>query len=123
MFDEFIKYDFQQPLKLDLRLKGQFDRVLCDPPFLSSDCQTKAALTVRWLSRPVETGIPRIIVCTGERMEATIHKLYQGVKTTTFEPRHTHGLCNEFRCYANYDSPRNWRWRETGEVSGQDGQA
>ena len=109
VFDEFVKYDFEQPLKLDPQLKGRFDRVLCDPPFLSIDCQTKAAMTVRWLSKPVESGPLRIVVCTGERMEATIHKLYRGIKTTSFEPQHTHGLSNEFRCYANYASQGAWQ--------------
>ncbi|KAL9075437.1 MAG: hypothetical protein Q9157_004016 [Trypethelium eluteriae] len=38
---EFVHYDFQQPLKLPVDLKGSFDRLICDPPFLSEDCQTK----------------------------------------------------------------------------------
>ena len=113
VFDEFVKYDFEQPLKLDSRFKGRFDRILCDPPFLSVDCQTKAAMTVRWLAKPIESGPLRIILCTGERREATILKLYRNIKTTTFEPQHTHGLGNEFRCYANYASKKAWHWRET----------
>lgn len=28
-------------------LKGAYDRILCDPPFLSADCQTKGASLVR----------------------------------------------------------------------------
>lgn len=56
--DEFVPYDFKQPLKLDSMsgclnvdktilmwyaesLKGAFDRIICDPPFLSEECQTK----------------------------------------------------------------------------------
>ncbi|KAB8664850.1 hypothetical protein FH972_026273 [Carpinus fangiana] len=52
VFKEFVFYDFAHPLKLSEDLKGRFDRIICDPPFLSADCQTKAAMTVRWLSRP-----------------------------------------------------------------------
>lgn len=28
-------------MKLPAELKGAFDRIICDPPFLSEDCQTK----------------------------------------------------------------------------------
>lgn len=56
-------------------MKGSIDHIICDPPFLSEDCQTKgnhlivsqrcmhiadsidqAALTVRWLSRSWGAG-------------------------------------------------------------------
>ena len=50
---EFVYYDFQQPLKLQADLKGTFDRVICDPPFLSEDCQTKGTLEFQgWLAEP-----------------------------------------------------------------------
>jgi len=116
VFKEFVKYDFEQPMKLPIELKGQFDTIICDPPFLSEDCQTKAALTVRWLSKhwpsPRNEAILasgkdlKLITCTGERMETLIHKLYTkvGVRTTSFEVVHSKGLSNEFRCYANFES-------------------
>ena len=78
-------------------MKGKYDCILCDPPFLSPDCQTKgdprdnsaygslltpsvaAAMTVRWLSKPAlpdaETPGPKIIVCTGERMEVGVFRV------------------------------------------------
>ncbi|TKA74380.1 hypothetical protein B0A49_02215, partial [Cryomyces minteri] len=117
---EFVLYDFEHPMRLPAELKGKFDRIICDPPFLSADCQTKAALTVRWLSKswasPADarelqsarnlnpTGL-RLIVCTGERMEPLITKLYgkAGTRTTSFNPEHSKGLSNEFRCYANFE--------------------
>ena len=115
----FICYDFNAPLKLPAELRGRFDRLLCDPPFLSDECQTKAALTVRWLTRaPVggedgqEGAMPRIIVCTGERMEGLVAKVYPGARTTGFVPRHAQDrLSNEFRCYANFEGDA-WRWRQ-----------
>ncbi|KAL7784137.1 putative N6-adenine methyltransferase domain-containing protein [Trichoderma ceciliae] len=113
VFPEFFFYDFQQPVKLPGHLKGTIDRIICDPPFLSEDCQTKAALTVRWLLKSNSTRPPpRLIVCTGERMEDLILKLYRplGVQTTAFEPKHSRGLSNEFYCYANFECP-NWSWR------------
>jgi len=76
-------------------------------------------MTVRWLSKswgaPPESRSTesRLIVCTGERMEGLINKLYrtQGISTTTFEPKHIKGLSNEFFCYANFECEK-WKWRE-----------
>ncbi|KAJ4348571.1 Protein-lysine N-methyltransferase efm5 [Didymosphaeria variabile] len=113
VFKEFVPYDFEQPLKLPVELKASFDRIIVDPPFLSQDCQTKAALTVRWLARSWDEGSLRLIACTGERMEALIQKLYSkvGTRTTTFEVKHSKGLSNEFRCYANFECT-DWKWVE-----------
>lgn len=127
LFPEFIHYDFQHPLGLPSELKGKFDRVLIDPPFLSNDCQTKSALTARWLMRPwvaptgtastshgndgrntVEHSPTRIIICTGEVMKELVEKLFRqaGVRATTFEIRHSRGLSNEFLCYSSFESKR-----------------
>ena len=117
---DFIFYDYQQPLNLPKDLKGAFDCIICDPPFLSEDCQAKIALTARFLAKrwsaealtsPSSDGV-KFITCTGERMEPLITKLYNaiGVKTTTFEPEHSKGLSNEFRCYANFEC-QDWSWR------------
>lgn len=100
---EFQHYDFEHPTRLPIEMKGVYDRIIVDPPFLSEDCQTKAALTVRWLAKSWDKETLRLLVCTGERMETLIHKLYGkvGVRTTDFEIEHAKGLSNEFRCYAN----------------------
>ncbi|KAL8812363.1 MAG: hypothetical protein Q9200_001089 [Gallowayella weberi] len=109
VFEEFVHYDFQSPFKLAGDLKGVYDRILCDPPFLSMDCQTKVALTVRWLSK-ISAAETQVVVCTGERMEALVHKLYRGTRTTTFRPKHSQDrLSNDFRCYANFESEV-WKW-------------
>ncbi|QDS71516.1 hypothetical protein FKW77_004994 [Venturia effusa] len=102
---EFQFYDFKYPTKLPAELKAQFDVIIIDPPFLSEDCQTKTALTVRWLAKRWEKEELRLIACTGERMEGLIHKLYSkvGVRTTDFVVEHAKGLSNEFRCYANFE--------------------
>lgn len=62
-------------------------------------------MTARWLLKPHSASPPpRVIICTGERMEQLVLKLFQpfGAQTTTFEPRHA-GLKNEFLCYANFE--------------------
>jgi hypothetical protein len=111
VFKEFVTYDFEQPTRLPPELKGSFDHIICDPPFLSEDCQTKAALTVRWLANSWSKDSLRLIVCTGERMESLIHKLYAkvGIQTTDFEVKHSKGLSNEFRCYSNFEN-ETWKF-------------
>ncbi|KAJ3528849.1 hypothetical protein NM208_g10018 [Fusarium decemcellulare] len=108
VFPEFVFYDFQRPLQLPAELKGSLDSIIIDPPFFSNDCQTKFALTARWL---LKTASPRVIVCTGERMAPLVDKLYRSLKvySTTFEPAHS-GLSNHYYCYANFESST-WDWR------------
>jgi len=113
VFKEFVKYDFEKPTRLAADLKGSFDRIICDPPFLSEDCQTKAALTVRWLAKCWASDCDfRMILCTGERMESLIHRLYAkiGIHTTDFEVKHAKGLSNEFHCYSNFESS-SWKFQ------------
>ncbi|KAH4101910.1 protein-lysine N-methyltransferase EFM5 [Parastagonospora nodorum] len=115
VFKEFVRYDFEKAIQLPAELKGTFDRIICDPPFLSEDCQTKATLTVRWLAKSWTTESLRLIVCTGERMESLVtSKLYGkvGTKTTDYEIKHAKGLSNEFRCYANFECG-DWKWEKS----------
>jgi EEF1A lysine methyltransferase 1 len=114
--NKFFHYDFARPLDLPKELAGTFDRILIDPPFLSDDCQTKAALTARWLTRKDKTSLSksgtlqyRTIVCTGERMCSLIEKVYPDTTVTDFFPEHSKGLSNEFRCYASYQGV-NWKF-------------
>jgi len=36
---------------LPVDMKGKFDRIICDPPFLSADCQTKGTTSTYGLFR------------------------------------------------------------------------
>lgn len=45
VFKEFVHYDFEKALQLPPELKGSFDHIIVDPPFLSDDCQTKGSKT------------------------------------------------------------------------------
>ncbi|KAI1739043.1 hypothetical protein F4680DRAFT_459528 [Xylaria scruposa] len=93
VFPEFVFYDFAHPFKLPM------------------------AMTLRWLARPSTTKPSsstirsRVLICTGERMEALVNRLYRplGVRTTTYEPAHS-GLKNEFLCYANFECDA-WSWK------------
>jgi tRNA1(Val) A37 N6-methylase TrmN6 len=46
VFKEFVRYDFEKAIQLPAELKGSFDAIICDPPFLSQDCQTKGEFIV-----------------------------------------------------------------------------
>lgn len=109
--DDFVPYDFNEPIRLPASLRARFDCIIADPPFLSDECQSKFAVTVKWLhdsKKPL-----RLMVCTGERMEALNHELYAelGIRTTTFLPEHAHDLRNEWRCYANFECEA-WSWQK-----------
>nr|CAG4646447.1 EOG090X0ABW [Macrothrix elegans] len=94
--EDFILYDYNSPLEIPKELGSSFDLVVADPPFLSEECLTKTALTMRYLSKGP------LILCTGAVMEDLAKRLLQ-LKICKFQPRHKNNLANDFRCYANYD--------------------
>eukprot|EP00128_Syssomonas_multiformis_P002109 Colp12_sorted_trinity150504_noHs@30249 len=99
--DGFVFYDYKQPLELPEELKGSFDVVVADPPFLSEECLTKTAESIRWL------GKSKYLLCTGFVMTALAGKLL-GLRTCGYYPVHEGNLANEFRCFANFDSTLGW---------------
>jgi len=95
---DFIFYDYNEPLKLPDKLQAKScDLVIIDPPFLSEECLTKAAVTVKHLAKD------KIILCTGAVME-NVAKEVLNVIPTSFVPGHINNLANEFRCFVNYRS-------------------
>ncbi|XP_048050170.1 EEF1A lysine methyltransferase 1 isoform X2 [Megalobrama amblycephala] len=96
--EEFVFYDYNNPLCLPENLLPQsFDIVIADPPYLSEECLSKVALTVKYLTKG------KILLCTGAIMEEHAGKLMD-LKICSFLPKHSHNLANEFRCYVNYES-------------------
>ena len=57
--EAFVLYDYQSPLDVPRDLRETFDVVVADPPFLSEECLTKTAVTVKFLAKD------KIILCTG----------------------------------------------------------
>ena len=95
---DFVFYDYNKPLKLPDSLQANlFDVVVVDPPFLSEECLTKAAMTTKHLAKD------KIILCTGAVME-DVAKQVLDVTPCNFVPKHANNLANEFRCYLNYKS-------------------
>ena len=61
--DEFVFYDYKEPLDLPEKLtKHSFDMVVADPPYLSEECLGKTAQTITFLAKG------KILLCTGERV-------------------------------------------------------
>ena len=59
--EDFIFYDYKKPLDLPASItEHSFDLVFADPPFLSEECLTKTAETIKYL------GKEKIILCTGK---------------------------------------------------------
>ncbi len=57
--NDFVLYDYRSPLEIPKELGSSFSVVVADPPFLSEECLTKTALTMRYLSKGP------LILCTG----------------------------------------------------------
>ncbi|KAB2103057.1 hypothetical protein AG0111_0g9392 [Alternaria gaisen] len=81
VFKEFVRYDFEKAIQLPAEMKASFDVIICDPPFLSQDCQTKAALTVRWLAKSWSQDSLRLIIIKGEIPSM---KIFESEKTLAF---------------------------------------
>ncbi|XP_056417691.1 EEF1A lysine methyltransferase 1 [Hyla sarda] len=94
--DEFIFYDYNNPLDLPEGLQHSFDVVVADPPYLSEECLCKTAQTIEYLSKG------KTLLCTGAVMEDLVAQKL-GLKMCKFIPKHNRSLANEFRCFANYD--------------------
>jgi len=56
---DFIQYDYKLPLDVPKNMFNQFDLVIADPPFLSDECLTKTAVTIKFLTKK------NIVLCTG----------------------------------------------------------
>ncbi|XP_051170795.1 EEF1A lysine methyltransferase 1 [Leptopilina boulardi] len=93
---DFVNYDYNNPLNFPSELKENYDLVIADPPFLSDECLTKTASTIKSLAKE------KIIICTGAIMKELVEKLLD-VKKCEFLPRHKNNLANEFFCYSNFN--------------------
>nr|CAG4641063.1 EOG090X0ABW [Eulimnadia texana] len=94
--EDFVLYDYRAPLSVPRDFQSAFDVVIADPPFLSEECLTKTAVTMRLMSKGP------LVLCTGAIMEELAAKLLQ-LKMCDFRPGHRNNLANDFRCYTNFD--------------------
>ncbi|KZC12204.1 PREDICTED: protein-lysine N-methyltransferase N6amt2 [Dufourea novaeangliae] len=93
---DFEPYNYKFPLDVPRNKSGSYDLVIADPPFLSDECLTKTALTIKFLAKK------NIVLCTGAIMAELVERLLD-VKICNFVPHHQNNLANEFYCYSNFD--------------------
>lgn len=93
---DFTLYDYKSPLNIPRDKSSYYDIVIADPPFLSEECLTKTAVTIKFLTKG------NIILCTGATMADLAERLLD-LKKTKFEPKHKNNLANEFWCFANFN--------------------
>ena len=98
-FKDFEYYDYNNPDTIRQDLKGKFNCLVIDPPFLSEECFGKTMQTVKLLGRKD----CKYIICTGQVMEG-LAKTLANANLVKFQPRHEKGLSNDFSCFINYDS-------------------
>ncbi|CAK9821613.1 EEF1A lysine methyltransferase 1 [Anthophora retusa] len=94
--DDFVSYNYKFPLNVPKDMSNSYDLVVTDPPFLSDECLTKTALTIKFLAKK------NIVLCTGGVMGELAGRLLD-VQICNFVPRHRNNLANEFYCYSNFD--------------------
>ena len=99
IYDNFIHYDYNDPLNLPKNVCLKMDYIIVDPPFLSVECWSKVAQTVKALL--TEGG--KICACTGAVMKGFLLKELQ-VLESEYSPKHSNGLQNEFKAFVNYPS-------------------
>lgn len=68
--DDFLLYDYKEPLKFPKDWKNWFDLVIADPPFLSEECLCKTAVSIKYLAKD------KIILCTGICIYFFIYNVY-----------------------------------------------
>ena len=59
--NDFVFYDYKEPLNFDQNLKDFFDLIIADPPFLADECQIKTGMTIKKVGKSNH----KLIVCTG----------------------------------------------------------
>ena len=60
--EDYVFYDYKEPLNIPETLENAFDLIIADPPFLSSECHIKTGMTIRKLGREDY----KLIICTGK---------------------------------------------------------
>ena len=93
---DFIPYNYKFPLDIARDMSNSYDLVIADPPFLSDECLTKTAVTIKFLAKK------NIVLCTGAVMSELAERLLN-VTVCNFIPHHRNNLANEFYCYSNFN--------------------
>eukprot|EP00906_Rhabdomonas_costata_P025408 RCo036328 len=94
----FVQYDFNHPVDLPGELRGQFDYVVVDPPFITEEVWTKYAETVQWLLSEAQGGK---VLCSTIAENAPMMQRLLGLQPIPFKPSIPH-LVYQYLFYTNY---------------------
>eukprot|EP00931_Biecheleriopsis_adriatica_P092282 TRINITY_DN66105_c0_g1_i1.p1 TRINITY_DN66105_c0_g1~~TRINITY_DN66105_c0_g1_i1.p1 ORF type:complete len:395 (+),score=107.43 TRINITY_DN66105_c0_g1_i1:46-1185(+) len=96
----FVFYDFNEPENLPPDLRGSFDFVLIDPPFITREVWEKYAATARFLRRDGA----KLLCTTIAESESMMFELLS-VRPVLFRPS-IPNLVYQYSIYLNYQSDR-----------------
>ena len=96
--DSYVFYDFNYPTSIDANLRGLFDVIVIDPPFISQSVWESYAITVSLLAKEGA----HIICTTVAENEALMKRLFNCHKTN-FAPS-VPNLTYQYNTYANFES-------------------
>lgn len=94
----YVFYDFNYPTSIDANLRGLFDIILIDPPFISQSVWESYAITVTLLAKEGA----HIICTTVAENEALMKRLFNCQKSN-FQPS-VPNLTYQYNTFANFES-------------------
>mmetsp|Transcript_58980 Transcript_58980/g.140827 ORF Transcript_58980/g.140827 Transcript_58980/m.140827 type:complete len:184 (+) Transcript_58980:113-664(+) len=97
-----VQYDFNSPEAFPDELRGFFQCVVVDPPFITRDAYEKYARTVKLLLP--EDGSGKIVLSTIAENAGMLEELL-GVRMQAFQPS-IPNLVYQYNMFCNYDSER-----------------
>lgn len=95
----FQKYDFNKPLDVKEAIRGTFDMVVIDPPFITHDCWEKYKETVSLLLTDKDGLVMATTVTENEKLMNTLF----GAEPNVFRPD-IPNLVYRYKLYTNFDS-------------------
>jgi hypothetical protein len=98
--ENFVFYDYSNPLDMPKEFEHAVDVLLIDPPFLSQECVEKFMETSRLLSHEHT----KIIFASGFQVDVHVRAHGKDMRRCDFQPEHEGGLANVFATWTNYES-------------------
>ena len=98
----FVFYDFNKPSEVSPELKGTFNLIVIDPPFITEDVWSKYAITAKLLLKPGNSGQQNLICTTVQENAPMMHRLL-GVQPCSYRPS-IPNLVYQYCLYTNFES-------------------
>ncbi|CAM9178573.1 unnamed protein product [Laminaria digitata] len=98
----FVLYDFTRPEDIPQDVRGTFDMVVADPPFITEQVWENYAAATKMLLRPGGAGL---VLCSTISENASFMKELLGAKPCKFKPS-IPNLVYQYSLYVNYESDR-----------------